>query len=478
MNGSGENMAETGNQSRPVARSAKSGWIKGTTLSVVIALGLGGCSSLPDWANPVDWYDSAFNTDGAAPPQSERQVAANKSEKSFPSLNTVPTKAPETSSTSDRTNVASGLIADRDKAKYTDEDLRSGGKSGTQLAVKRPPAPKAVAKSQPVAPAPVKPAPVKMASAAPQPVAVAPTSSRLSRLPKLASSASPQPVAPVKAPLPPLVAPASATTKQAPMPKPVPMPVLTAAPTPVQPAPAIARTSPPAPLPPLVASAPTAAPTMAGQPQQGYVSQAVAPSFPNAGQNFLSQAFAASLAQSASTVTTAPASSTFNAPVAQPIQAGQSSLPNIVLAAYNDPLTGKTPASVTVNPGAAVAFAEPAAAKKLVVHFGNGSSKLGRKAKNELRSAAEAYKAQRRGVIRVVGHASHFTRNMNLARHRMINFRVSLDRANEVARELMRYGVDASALRVEAVSDADPVYYEHMPEGQAHNRRAEVFLEF
>ena len=187
--------------------------------------------------------------------------------------------------------------------------------------------------------------------------------------------------------------------------------------------------------------------------------------------------FAASLAQSASTVSTAPASSRFNAPVAQPINAGQSSLPGIVLAAYNDPLTGKSASSVTVNPGASLTSA-PAAARKLVVHFSNGSSKLGRKAKKELRTAAEAYKTNRRGVIRVVGHASHFTKNMNLARHRMINFRVSLDRANEVARELMRQGVDASAVRVEAVSDADPIYYEHMPEGQSHNRRAEIFLEF
>jgi len=43
---------------------------------------------------------------------------------------------------------------------------------------------------------------------------------------------------------------------------------------------------------------------------------------------------------------------------------------------------------------------------------------------------------------------------------------------------LMRQGVDASAVRVEALSDADPIYYEHMPEGQSHNRRAEIFLEF
>lgn len=455
MNGSGENLMGVKTRSgepvngAPVNSSpvdcATSKWIRGTALTAVIALGLGGCSTLPEWANPVDWYDSAFSDDGSAPPKSTRQVADSSENKSFPSLKTVPAKAPATSSREDLAAAANGLIADRDKAKYTDEDLRSGGKSATQQAAKTAAKPvmKQVAVATPVAPAPrpVAPAPVAPApvSAAPRQVPVEPVNSKLARMPKLASAAPAQPV-PTIAPLPAKVKPVA-----------------------------------PAPLPPLVAGG---APAQVQATQQGYMTPTMAaPSFPNAGQNVLSQMFAASLAQSASTVSTAPASSRFNAPVAQPINASQSSLPGIVLAAYNDPLTGKTASSVTVNPGAALVSA-PASARKLVVHFANGSSKLGRKAKKELRTAAEAYKTNRRGVIRVVGHASHFTKNMNLARHRMINFRVSLDRANEVARELMRQGVDASAVRVEALSDADPIYYEHMPEGQSHNRRAEIFLEF
>ncbi|MBT3787634.1 MAG: OmpA family protein [Alphaproteobacteria bacterium] len=474
MNESGGKLMGADKRVGNSGRRATSRWVRGTTLTAVIAIGLGGCSSLPDWANPVDWYDSAFSTDGTAPPQSTRKVADASDSKSFPALKSVPAKAPATSSDADRATVTSGLIADRDKAKYTDEDLRSGGKTSAQLATRTAPKPmpkpvpqkqvmKQVAAAPAAAPRPVAPAPM---SAAPQPVPVKPVNPRLSRLPKLASAAAPQPVPPIApAPLPPLTAPA-VTAKMAPMPTP----------TSVVSAPArVATTPPPAPLPPLISGAAPAPVQVAGN---GYVTPTMAaPSFPNAGQNALSQMFAASLAQSASTVSTAPASSTFNSPVAQPINAGQSSLPGIVLAAYNDPLTGKSPASVTVNPGAALVSA-PASARKLVVHFGNGSSKLGRKAKKELRTAAEAYKTNRRGVIRVVGHASHFTKNMNLARHRMINFRVSLDRANEVARELMRNGVDASAVRVEAVSDADPVYFEHMPEGQSHNRRAEIFLEF
>ena len=451
---------QPGQSGEPV-RKTPSRWFRGATLTVVIAVGLGGCSSLPDWANPVDWYDSAFNTDGAAPPESTRRVAKADGDKSFPSLKNTPSRAPATSSTADRAAATSGLIAARDKAKYTDEDLRSGGKSTVQAASQTAPQPQ-----------PMKKPAAKIASAAPQPVPVAPLNSRMSRLPKLASAAAPQPVPPI-APVP--VAPTRTSAKPV-APAPLPPLVAPAAPAAPMPKPAmIATTPPPAPLPPLISGG---APTPVQQ--QGYGTQTAALSFPNAGQNALSAMFNAALAQSASTVTTAPASSTFNAPVAQPLNTNNSSLPGIVLAAYNDPLTGKSPASVTVNPGAALASGSSAMtqSRKMVVHFANGSAKLGRKAKKELRTAAQAYKQKRQGTIRVVGHASHFTKNMNLARHRMINFRVSLDRANEVARELMRHGVDASALRVEAVSDADPVYYEHMPEGQAHNRRAEIFLEF
>ena len=59
----------------------------------------------------------------------------------------------------------------------------------------------------------------------------------------------------------------------------------------------------------------------------------------------------------------------------------------------------------------------------------------------------------------------------------MINFRVSVDRANAVARELIRLGSKKNQLSVDAVSDTAPLYYEVMPMGEAGNRRAEIYLE-
>ena len=84
---------------------------------------------------------------------------------------------------------------------------------------------------------------------------------------------------------------------------------------------------------------------------------------------------------------------------------------------------------------------------------------------------------ERGGKLRVIGHASSRTRNTNAIRHKMINFKVSDDRADAVAHELMRLGIKHSDIFVDAVSDSQPIYYEIMPSGEAGNRRAEIYLE-
>ncbi len=80
-------------------------------------------------------------------------------------------------------------------------------------------------------------------------------------------------------------------------------------------------------------------------------------------------------------------------------------------------------------------------------------------------------------MVRVVGHASRRTGDMSYGRHIAANFNVSIDRANAVARELTRLGVEPSRLLVEAVGDSQPRYHESMPSGESENRRVEIFLE-
>ena len=46
-----------------------------------------------------------------------------------------------------------------------------------------------------------------------------------------------------------------------------------------------------------------------------------------------------------------------------------------------------------------------------------------------------------------------------------------------MANEIIREGVPASRVLVEAVGDSQPVYYESMPQGEDGNRRAEIFIQ-
>ena len=115
--------------------------------------------------------------------------------------------------------------------------------------------------------------------------------------------------------------------------------------------------------------------------------------------------------------------------------------------------------------------AEPVA----TVFFKSGSSSITEAGRREIRRAAGMVRNQGARVV-VIGHASSRTKNLNPLRHQMANFRISYDRAQAVARELVRQGVDQQAIEISAVSDSEPVYYEVMPAGEAGNRRAEIVL--
>jgi outer membrane protein OmpA-like peptidoglycan-associated protein len=56
--------------------------------------------------------------------------------------------------------------------------------------------------------------------------------------------------------------------------------------------------------------------------------------------------------------------------------------------------------------------------------------------------------------------------------------KISLDRANAVAAELVRQGVPPDRLEVIAQGARMPIYAETSPTGEAGNRRAEIFIEY
>ncbi len=113
-----------------------------------------------------------------------------------------------------------------------------------------------------------------------------------------------------------------------------------------------------------------------------------------------------------------------------------------------------------------------------VVLFSGDGTLLNASARAQVRAAVDAFKAAGgQGYLRIVGHASSRTSNMPLEKHLEVIFNKSQDRANAVANEVIREGVPADRVLVEAVGDSQPVYYESMPKGEDGNRRAEIFLQ-
>ncbi len=111
-----------------------------------------------------------------------------------------------------------------------------------------------------------------------------------------------------------------------------------------------------------------------------------------------------------------------------------------------------------------------------IIFFGHGSIELDSGDRRVLRDLV-TLQDQQGGVLRVVGHASSRTRNTTPEKHQVANFEMSLERAKAVSAELLRLGVEPDAVSTEAKADAEPVYHEFMPSGEAGNRRVEIFLE-
>jgi outer membrane protein OmpA-like peptidoglycan-associated protein len=115
--------------------------------------------------------------------------------------------------------------------------------------------------------------------------------------------------------------------------------------------------------------------------------------------------------------------------------------------------------------------------KVATILFDDGSARVGRRELGILRKVTTLHR-QRGGTIRVVGHASSRTRNMDKGRHRSVNYGISVERASAVARELAKLGVPNEMIVVSAMADEQPVFYEVMPSGEAGNRRAEIYIDY
>ncbi len=136
---------------------------------------------------------------------------------------------------------------------------------------------------------------------------------------------------------------------------------------------------------------------------------------------------------------------------------------------------GGAPAYGTAYSASAPAVMPPAGSPIAVIFFQDSSSALSNRAMSVLKDVA-LIQQQQGGQIRLVGHASERTAAVSYEEHDAINQKMSIARANSVARALIGFGAPQGTISVSAVGAQQPVYYENMPTGEAGNRRVEVFL--
>ncbi len=408
----------------------RSGVILGTAL--VLLTGLSGCSSVPDAVNPAEWYKStvdAFSSD-----DKDQQAAKDKDKeksglvadrgkpppgagRSAPNLSSVPDR-PRVSSSEERQQIASGLVSDTQRPRYSSEAVQLQG-APTQV-LQRP-----------------------KAAAAPV-------------LPALPATAPSRPAAggvPASAP--------AAPVRRA--------PVTAAAPGAAFPSVAAAP-SPPPPMPRGVQETYRArlAQRLPVQESPREVAQA-APASPAPGRTPVpppANALPPSVGGTYDTVVISGGG----------VEIGGSAVPTPAPQAGASPRLAVQPSEISnLTPRLPTGTGE--SIKVATILFSNGSARLDAQDRKILRQVRQLHR-QRGGTMRVVGHASSRTRSMDPIKHKMVNYKMSADRANIVVRELIRLGVNKQDIFVDAVSDSVPVYYEIMPTGEAGNRRAEVYLVF
>jgi flagellar motor protein MotB len=384
--------------------------------AMLLTVGLAsGCSWTPDWANPVEWYkDTRDWVAGDDTPPDDARARDAAKQEATPA-GTAP-------------NLATVPDRPRDIASVSDANAVQKGLVADRTQARHSalgPGDGAMGRVDP--------------GSAPPPVIVSPP-------------------------------PPSGVTALAPVPAATPQPQRAEAPPPPAPAPY----TPSAPV--TAAGAPVASMPSAQAPSISAQAPASAPEMEISG-NGVRDAFEAALKQSGSTVTTAPAGlrdmTSFNVPMTT--QRGTMPLPP----APRDTISLWAPPAAAPS---SMASSGPVGAGSVSVPigrvlFGNGSSKLSRNDIKVIESAVKM-KKEKGGTLRVVGHASSRTRDVDPLRHRLVNFRLSLARANSVARALIRRGIPAHELQVQAMSDNAPVYYEFMPAGEAGNRRAEIYLDY
>lgn len=113
----------------------------------------------------------------------------------------------------------------------------------------------------------------------------------------------------------------------------------------------------------------------------------------------------------------------------------------------------------------------------LTILFANGSATIGPEYDGDIKEAARLAK-EKNAKITVYGFASGRTNSTDEAQHKLTNFKVSVERAKNVAVALVEAGAPEKSVSIEAPSDSNPLYRETLSEGESLNRRAEIYISY
>jgi outer membrane protein OmpA-like peptidoglycan-associated protein len=415
------------------------------TLAITLAMGTAGCQTMADLDPTGLLGDDTPAPDSSFPTDSTQQAAADAST-TTPDLAAIPTR-PTAPDASAQANTTQQVTAAGTQAQYSADALRAG----TDAAAPPPTATDANATKQ------------ALATSAPRPTA--------SDAPPSASDAPPTAgSAPAAAPPPTASAPVAVASAAPP-----PAPVVS---TPLAPAPSAMAAPPPGAEPAVPAVPMTAGARMAmanpSDSQLGFRASSAPPLNPGVAQWVAPPILAhyrqtAALAGSAGTGIPAVAAVPANSGRRGKRSLGSSSMSGDVVANL-----GAVPGSPAGMAAAMNGGTPPTA----IVYFPGDGTSLPAAARAQVRDALAAFQAGGgAGSVKVVGHASSWTANMPVERHLEVIFQKSQARANAVAQALIKAGVPADRVQIEAVGDSQPIYYESMPKGEDGNRRAEIFVQ-
>lgn len=419
-------------------------------VSIVALLALAGCSSVPDYLNPVEWYEDAeeavtdwWDEDDekavAAPPSAPASTQGS-SDETYPKLSSVPDKPTGTATQKELEEVKKGLMADKANAKYTDEAEQPKITSGAAPAPQAPKTAAATTATAVAAGTPLTPRATSPSTGEQLPIS-SPEVVKKAADPDTPSFKKENIVAPVRE-------------------GDVPSQRLKSA------DPDASKLWPNTSAPISVGVATVQSQridTSASKPRTSMLSEqtnrsATASSISEQQDEPQVAAAAPSSDAMPKTMPAAEPMAKMESPAASADQAGSQ--------------------SVIVNPDAIYDSYVPTESYEIgVVNFGHGSAHLSGRDKQIIAQSVAAWK-ERGGRIRIVGHSSSRTGDMDLANHMLANLNISLKRANNVASEMIRQGVDPQYLMVDARGDSEPRYYEVMPAGEAGNRRAEIFIDY